>query len=69
LHKRTPDQCRSHHQKLQNRFKNNIEEIITFVKGKIKRKQSYPQEKEDVKDATLPKTGELEYEDDGGIVI
>lgn len=28
LRKRTPDQCRSHHQKLQNRFKNNIDLII-----------------------------------------
>lgn len=37
LRKRTPDQCRSHHQKLQNRFKNNIDEIIEFVRGKIEK--------------------------------
>lgn len=38
LHRRTPDQCRSHHQKLQNRFKNDIDRIIEFVEGKIRRK-------------------------------
>jgi hypothetical protein len=37
LRKRTPDQCRSHHQKLQNRFKNNLDRIIEFVRSKIKR--------------------------------
>lgn len=39
LHKRTPDQCRSHHQKLQNRFHNDIDRIIDFVQRKIKRKE------------------------------
>jgi hypothetical protein len=35
LRKRTPDQCRSHHQKLQNRFQNDIDAIVDFVKSKI----------------------------------
>ncbi len=39
------------------------------MKGKIKRKQSYPLEKEEGKDAILARTGELDYEDEGGIVI
>jgi flagellar basal body-associated protein FliL len=37
LRKRTPDQCRSHHQKLQNRFKNNLDEIMEFVRSKIEK--------------------------------
>jgi hypothetical protein len=40
LHKRTPDQCRSHHQKLQNRFSNDIDRIVDFVQRKIKRKET-----------------------------
>jgi len=40
LHKRTPDQCRSHHQKLQNRFNNDIDRIVDFVQRKIKRKET-----------------------------
>lgn len=38
LHRRTPDQCRSHHQKLQNRFNNDIDRIIDFVQRKIRRR-------------------------------
>ena len=38
LRQRTPDQCRSHHQKLQNRFNNDIDRIVHFVSRKIKRK-------------------------------
>jgi hypothetical protein len=44
LHRRTPDQCRSHHQKLQNRFENDIDRIIDFVQHKIKRKMAQGEE-------------------------
>ena len=35
LRKRTPDQCRSHHQKLQNKFNNNTDDIIVYIRDKI----------------------------------
>ncbi len=34
LRKRTPDQCRSHHQKLFNKHKGNIDEVIKEISGK-----------------------------------
>ena len=35
LKKRTPDQCRSHHQKLQIKFKDNLKTIMGVVQRKI----------------------------------
>lgn len=35
LKKRTPDQCRSHHQKLQLRYKDDLRAIISEVQRKI----------------------------------
>ena len=37
LKKRTPDQCRSHHQKLQMKHGDNIEAIIEEIKRKIQK--------------------------------
>lgn len=37
LRKRTPDQCRSHHQKLQNKFRNDLDAIIDYVAKKIEK--------------------------------
>lgn len=48
LHRRTPDQCRSHHQKLQNRFSNDIDRIIDFVQRKIRRRTTQTEEEGEV---------------------
>ena len=71
LRKRTPDQCRSHHQKLQNRFHNNIEAIIDFVKGKIG-KQLLDSEDKTLKTYQSLKpttTGTLDFEEDEPLEI
>jgi actin-like ATPase involved in cell morphogenesis len=38
LKKRTPDQCRSHHQKLQMKYEDDIEEIIQSIRRKLEKK-------------------------------
>jgi hypothetical protein len=40
LRKRTPDQCRSHHQKLQQRCNDNLEQIIAYVRSRIRAKEA-----------------------------
>ena len=66
LRKRTPDQCRSHHQKLQNRFHNDIEAIINLVKSKISKQTRDLEEKQPKKCQHFKSTGtgtlELEEE-------
>ena len=39
LRKRTPDQCRSHHQKLQMKFEEKIDKIIECMKIKLERRE------------------------------
>ena len=71
LRKRTPDQCRSHHQKLQNRFHNNIQSIVDFVKSKIA-KQILETEDKTVKPYLALKmtaTGTMDLEEDEPLEI
>jgi hypothetical protein len=67
LHKRTPDQCRSHHQKLQNRFSNDINRIIDFVQRKIRRRITADGQdfQKDEKDLRVTKTSDLSEAEDG----
>ena len=66
LRKRTPDQCRSHHQKLQNRFNNEISTIIDFVKGKIAKQILESDDKvlQNFNAIRPTTTGTLEFEED-----
>ena len=57
MRKRTPDQCRSHHQKLQNRFDNDIVKIIDFVRSKIGRQELESGDKDDKTFIDLKPTG------------
>ena len=66
LRKRTPDQCRSHHQKLQNKFNNDLDAIINFVRGKLSRLRE-AQDDEPCKGKALTATATqiMSIEDDG----
>lgn len=62
LKRRTPDQCRSHHQKLQIKYNENLDLIIEEIKTKIER-TSYledcidsNQQANQLKFAIIPKT-------------
>ena len=68
LVKRTPDQCRSHHQKLQNKFKNNLDSIIDYVRRKLGKMQAAEAEYAKCKVVATTGTYESSIEEDGLVV-
>ena len=69
LRKRTPDQCRSHHQKLQNKFNNDLDQIIDYVRKKLG-KMLEAEAEEDAKLKAQAATGTHDYDiEDDGLVV